>query len=94
MCCGSRRSAWRTAAAQPARRAPSQKPLRDSRDESPPPSPAGPFASVQLRREGAPIRVAGPQTGQIYIFTEAEPVQAVDARDALVLAHSPSFRRL
>jgi len=38
--------------------------------------------------------VAGPQTGQIYIFTEAEPVQAVDARDALVLAHSPSFRRL
>ncbi|HEX3407502.1 MAG TPA: hypothetical protein VHS81_09715 [Caulobacteraceae bacterium] len=55
---------------------------------------AGPFSSVQLRREGAPTRVAGPLTGQIYVFTEAEPVQAVDVRDATVLMRSPAFRRL
>jgi hypothetical protein len=57
-------------------------------------SAPGPFPTVSLRRHGAPIRVAGPVTGRLYAFTEAEAIQAVDLRDAAVLARSPSFQQL
>jgi hypothetical protein len=37
--------------------------------------------------------VRGPATGQPYEFSGAQPVRAVDPRDAEVLLHTRYFRR-
>lgn len=100
MCCGGRRSAWRAGAGALPKHAPAPRTLA-----APPPlaapdaqlqasADAGPFPSVSLRRNGGPIRVAGPVTGRLYAFTQTQPVQAVDLRDAAVLTRSASFRQL
>jgi hypothetical protein len=52
------------------------------------------FGAVMLEYlEVAPIRVWGPATGQPYDFSGAQPVHAMDARDATALARSGLFRR-
>jgi hypothetical protein len=38
------------------------------------------------------VQVRGPVTGRAYKFTPAEPVQRVDARDAVVFVRSAAFR--
>jgi hypothetical protein len=49
---------------------------------------------VPLRyTEGTPIRVWGAVTGRAYEFTDAEPAQAVDPRDAAILTRGGLFRR-
>lgn len=98
MCCGSRRSAWRAASALA--RAP--EPVRDD-----PVRTGGSDAMVPIQQTGvraafgattlhyagdAPIKVRGPVTGQAYEFSAVGRVQAVDARDAAVLARSNRFR--
>src|SRR5690349_6939854 len=55
--------------------------------------PAG-WSSVGLRYlEKSPIRVRGPVTGTQYEFSAADPVRAVDARDAESLLHTRFFMR-
>ena len=90
MCCGSKRSAWRAASVQSVPQRPAA-PV-----DKAPVSPVGgrrSFREVLLRyRESAPIRVWGPVTGLPYDFSAAEPVQAVEARDAAALARSEAFQ--
>jgi hypothetical protein len=99
MCCGSKRSAWRSASA----------PARFQRAAQPPapvasgPAPAAPsnidpvrphFAVTTLHyAESAPIRLIGPITGRAYVFSGADPSQEVDVRDAAIFARSERFRR-
>jgi hypothetical protein len=102
MCCGKRRSAWRSASV----------PLRASAQGVSASAPAAdaavgrrvaqtqamsaqaPFRAVTLEYlETAPIRVWGPATGRPYDFSGAERLQAMDARDAAALARSSLFRR-
>jgi hypothetical protein len=53
-----------------------------------------PFPAVVLDYlEGRSIRVRGPVTGRAYAFSEAQPSQPVDARDAAVLSRGSAFRR-
>ena len=96
MCCGSKRSAWRSASA----------PARSPRAVPPPvPVASGPaapsnidpvrrhFAATTLHyAESAPIRLFGPITGRAYAFSGAEPLQEVDVRDAAIFARSDRFR--
>jgi hypothetical protein len=57
-------------------------------------SASGQFPSVTLRYLGpSAIRVRGPTTGRPYEFSMAQPVQAVDVRDAAVLARNSAFQR-
>ena len=50
--------------------------------------------SVHLRyRERAPMRVRGPVTGRHYEFSAAQPIQAVDTRDADGLLRTRMFLR-
>lgn len=101
MCCGSRRSAWRSAATAPAsasgRQGASGAPAPTGSGLAPrhvPSTVRGPFPSVFLDcLEDAAIRVRGPVTGQRYDFSPSRRSQAVDARDAAVLSRSSSFRR-
>jgi hypothetical protein len=52
------------------------------------------FPSVTLRYlEPSAIRVRGPITGRPYEFSMAQPVQAVDVRDAAVLVRNSAFQR-
>lgn len=49
---------------------------------------------VQMRcRDRAPVQVRGPATGQTYVFSAAQPVQTVDARDAEGLLRTRMFLR-
>ena len=99
MCCGSRRSAWRSASAS-VRAAP---PSVASSLAGTMRSGATPPASIPARRsfrevmlrymQAAPIRVWGPVTGHPYDFSAAQPVQAVEARDAAALTRTHAFRR-
>jgi hypothetical protein len=53
-----------------------------------------PAGAVMLEyTEVAPIRVWGPATGRPYDFSGDQPVHAMDARDAALLARSNLFRR-
>jgi hypothetical protein len=98
MCCGSKRSAWRTASA-PARSARAAQPPAPAASEPASTAPAniGParphFAVTTLHyAESAPIRLIGPITGRAYAFSGAEPLQEVDVRDAAIFARSDRFR--
>ena len=102
MCCGSRRAAWRSAAASagPSRKAANSGAAHGAADPAASPvAVAGEWAAeaprgtgVTLRYAGTAVfRVRGPVTGQAYEFSAAQPVQAVDFRDAAVLARSARF---
>jgi hypothetical protein len=41
----------------------------------------------------APVNVRGPFTGQLYQFSRLQPVQAVDARDAVSILKTRLFRQ-
>ena len=43
--------------------------------------------------ESSPIHVRGPATGKTYQFSGAQPLQAVDTRDAASLLQTRFFRR-
>ena len=101
MCCGSRRSAWRAASASPQAATPSVpvrhdvsgRPAAQAGSPAPVSAHSG-FPSVDLRySEATEIRVLGPVTGRRYVFSGAQPVQAVDVRDAAILTRNASFRR-
>ena len=89
MCCGSRRAAWRQGAARPAVVAN----VAEVRQAEIAGSPSPFHAVTVLYTEGTAIRVMGPVTGQPYAFSPADPVQAVDARDAAVLTRGGAFVR-
>ena len=96
MCCGSRRSAWRSATPAPvaAARRPASGAIAPASSASQAPTTIrGPFPSVVLDYlEDLAVRVRGPVTGQRYDFSPAQPSQAVDARDAVVLTRNSAFR--
>lgn len=51
-------------------------------------------ASVSLHYlQSTPIAVVGTATGRRYVFSAAQPVQPVDARDAEGLLRSQLFRK-
>jgi hypothetical protein len=98
MCCGSKRSAWRSASA-PARSPRAAQLLAPVASASAPTAtaninPVRPhFAVTTLHyTESAPIRLTGPITGRVYAFSGADPLQEVDVRDAAVFARSDRFR--
>ena len=106
MCCGSRRSAWRSAAASPGpasngasfRQGASDgvpaAGLRSAAAMAANSAQASSFPSVTLNyMESAAIRVRGPVTGRPYAFSGSEPSQDVDVRDAAVFARNSSFRQ-
>ena len=108
MCCGSRRSAWRSAAAsaRPASNGPSVRQgtsdgihvpttgLRSAAAMASNSAQGSSFPSVTLNyTESAAIRVRGPVTGRPYVFSGSQPSQAVDVRDAAVFARNSSFRQ-
>jgi hypothetical protein len=95
MCCGSKRSAWRSASLPPLRAA--------ARAPAPVASAPAPPAKVGPQRQAAsvtrlhytdsgPVRLRGPITGRGYAFSGAAPVQEVDVRDAAVFLRSGRFR--
>ncbi len=100
MCCGSRRSAWRAATAAPAATS-TRSPVRQDSPGTAPAAPAsaapgmqGSFPTVTLRyTEASAIRVRGPVTARLYEFSESQPDQAVDIRDAAVLHGNHAFQR-
>ena len=98
MCCGSRRSAWRSANPAPvaAARRPASgaiAPANSGPASQAPTTIRGPFPSVVLDYlEDLAVRVRGPVTGQRYDFSPAQPSQVVDARDAAILTRSSAFR--
>jgi len=57
-------------------------------------SPATAWSSVRLRYlQQSPIRVGGPVTGKHYDFSGAQPVMAVESRDAEALLRTGFFAR-
>ena len=53
-----------------------------------------PAESVTIRYlETAPVRVRGLTTGRTYEFSDSQPIQSIDARDALSLLSTRFFRR-
>lgn len=42
----------------------------------------------------ATVSVRGPVSGQLYHFSRQQPVQAVDARDAVSILKTRMFRRM
>ena len=50
-------------------------------------------SALNLHYNGQPVMsVRGPVTGNAYEFSEVQPVQPVDSRDARFLLASPLFR--
>ena len=108
MCCGKRRSGWSAAstplraqrAVPPAAQVVSAGAVRPGASGG---SRAGltqgmsaqvSVGAVTLEYlEVAPIRVWGPATGRPYDFSGAQPLHAMDARDAAALTRSGLFRR-
>ena len=89
MCCGSRRSAWRSTFTPP-RAAPAPLAPETSRPAPPNFGSSGPGVTLTKLRywDNAPIRLRGPITGRAYSFSGIEPVQEVDIRDAAILLRS------
>jgi hypothetical protein len=100
MCCGSKRSAWRSASSSRVTPVPSSPVTYGASGgsriaQTPAVSAHSSFGAVMLEYvEVAPIRVWGPATGRPYDFSGDQPVQAMDARDAASLARSGLFRRV
>ena len=58
-----------------------------------PSGPLPPAASVVLRyTERSPVLVKGAATGRVYAFSQSNPTQYVDARDAAGLLRTRFFR--
>jgi hypothetical protein len=107
MCCGSRRSAWRTQSINGAQGQPAGAPRTvDTRPRAqpalpvtassfrPPPAPEH-LPPVSLRyTETVPMRVWGAVTGRCYDFEDSETPQLVDPRDAAVLTRGGLFLRV
>jgi hypothetical protein len=100
MCCGSRRAAWRTSASAPAssyRRSATPSAAVSPAGSQPasggPASSPGAFPTVPLRyHEAAEVQLHGPISGRAYRFSGAEPLQAVDARDAAIFIRYAAFK--
>jgi hypothetical protein len=43
-------------------------------------------------RERRSVEVRGEATGQVYVFSQAQPIQSVDRRDAVGFLRSAAFR--
>jgi hypothetical protein len=85
-CCGQKRTALASSTVRTAA-PPATPPARNS---APPAAPG----LVALRYlASSRILVRGPATGQAYEFSGAQPVRAVDPRDAEVLLRTRHFRR-
>ena len=95
MCCGQKRAALRN---DPAHGAPAANPR--VAPNAPHPTRAlrsagSSPAQVTLRYlGGAPMRVRGPVSGQVYSFSPEIQTRAVDARDAIILLRMPQLRRV
>jgi hypothetical protein len=93
MCCGSKRSAWRSASPSSPRTA-APAPASSASDLQA--TIASPRQGAQVTRlhytAGEPVRLRGPITGRGYAFSGAAPVQEVDARDAAAFLRSGHFR--
>lgn len=93
MCCGSRRATWRLASVstrQP-REANAPAPhLSGPTKRAPAIIAAGPGVTVTKLRyaDSTPIRLRGPITRRAYDFSDADPVQEVDVRDAAIFVRS------
>lgn len=93
MCCGSKRSAWRAAAA-PAHPGPAPITAEAPRPAPADFAPSGPGVTLTKLRywDSAPIRIRGPVTGQAYSFSGVEPLQEVDVRDAAIFVQNARLR--
>ncbi len=100
-CCADKRAVFHnppTVAPAPLRASPPAQPWARTVQSSAPQLNSSQHAVVRnpvaLRYlESSPILVRGPATGRQYRFSRAEPVQAVDPRDAEPLARTRFFRR-
>src|SRR5262249_22625291 len=92
MCCGSKRSAWRAASAPPHAGPPPRAP--EPARVAPAFGPVGPGVTlIKLRYwDNAPMRLRGPITGRAHSFSDVEPVQDVDVRDAAILVRNARLR--
>src|SRR5262249_37996972 len=88
MCCGSKRSAWRAAPAPPHAGPPPRAP--EAARAEPNFGPVKPGVTlIKLRYwDSASIRLRGPITGRAYSFSDVEPVQEVDVRDATIFVQN------
>lgn len=97
MCCGSKRSAWRSAQAQaparprftPAPAASAPAPVSSAKSGPP---PQGVVTTTLRYVGGAPTQTVGRMTGRVYRFSDADPVQLVDVRDTAMLLRDGQFR--
>jgi len=79
-CCGQARAALRST-------------LQASSARTSRAGPATPRGELRLQNvRGESLRVRGVSTGQTYVFTPGEPIQAVHPADATVLLRSGHFR--
>jgi len=97
MCCGSKRLAMRNtingARAISTTALSLRTPAQHIGATTAPISARGSSLSVTLRyMESSAIRVTGPVTGRLYIFSAAQSAQAVDPRDAAALMRSGMFQ--
>lgn len=105
MCCGHRRSEWRSSQAPNRsiqRLAPTGLWKKDAvhpvtATATPDSLPGNPQtttgSSIRIRSvEASPVRVRGLVTGFSYEFTASQPVQSVDARDAASLLNTRYFK--
>ena len=105
MCCNSKRTAYLSASARAVSTPP---PVSPGVPNWPPltgvagPNPArtaalsGPGSSLSVTLyylQTSAIRVRGPVTGRPYDFSEAQPAQVVECRDAATLMRTGLFRR-
>jgi hypothetical protein len=73
---------------------PNGEPQEEARSERRPVRNSG-NPSFDLMYYGyASVSVRGPVSGQLYQFSRQQPVQAVDARDALSILKTRLFRRI
>ncbi len=91
-CCGQHRSGGSVA---PGWAPPSVQPASPGTGLVWPPSMGRQVATLHLRyRDRARISVRGPATGRSYEFSAAQPVQAVEVRDAQSLLRTGLFMRV
>ena len=89
-CCGQNRNAWNDTSAPQRQTTPAQLPAANPSGGL----PASAIGTVRLRYlEQSPILVRGPVTGRYYEFSEAQPDQYIDSRDAPQLLRTSFFRR-
>jgi hypothetical protein len=66
-----------------------------SEGEQPKPERSAKYPALDLMYFGyAQVNVRGPVSGRLYQFSRQQPVQAVDARDAVSMLKTRMFRRI